>query len=43
MGGNGNKLILSVGNRLLTSTFSNPVRTETSAWCFCVQKVVRQN
>jgi hypothetical protein len=33
MGGNRNKLIWNVGNRLLTNTVSHPVRTETSGWC----------
>jgi len=43
MGGNRNKLIFKVGNRILTKAVSNPVRTETSAWCFYVHTVGRQN
>jgi len=42
MGVNRNKLILNVGNLLLTNAVSNPVRTETSAWCCCVRTVGRQ-
>jgi hypothetical protein len=43
MDGNRNRLILKAGIRLLTNAVSNPVRTETSAWCFCVHTVGRQN
>jgi len=43
MSGNRNKFIFNFWNRILTNAVSNPVRTETSAWCFYVHMVGRQN